>query len=119
MKPTIRLKRIYDDAESDDGRRVLVDRLWPRGIKKADAQLDEWCKAVAPSDELRQWFHEDRDERWSEFRERYSAELDEAGDELDRLAEAARTEGLTLLTAAKNRERNHTMVLKEILAERD
>ena len=119
MKPTIRLKRIHDDAESDDGRRVLVDRLWPRGIKKADAQLDEWCKAIAPSDDLRRWFHEDRDARWPEFRERYCAELEEADDELDRLAGEARNEGLTLLTAARDRERNHTVVLKEILAERE
>ena len=117
MKPTIRLKRIHDAAESDDGRRVLVDRLWPRGIKKADAQLDEWCKAVAPSDELRKWFHENRDERWEEFRERYRAELEEACDDLDRLAKEARDEGVTLLTAAKDRKRNHTVVLEEVLAD--
>ncbi|MGK7294901.1 MAG: DUF488 domain-containing protein [Candidatus Wenzhouxiangella sp. M2_3B_020] len=119
MKRTIRLKRIHDDAEADDGRRVLVDRLWPRGIAKADAQLDEWCKAVAPSDELRKWFHEDRNERWQEFRERYRAELETADDELDRLAREARDEDLTLLTAAKDRERNHTVVLKEVLANRN
>ena len=119
MQPTIRLKRIYDDAEADDGRRVLVDRLWPRGIAKDDARLDEWCKAVAPSDELREWFHEDRDERWEEFRKRYREELGEAGEDLDRLAEAARDEGLTLLTAAKDRERNHAVVLEEVLADRD
>ncbi|MDT8450870.1 MAG: DUF488 family protein [Wenzhouxiangellaceae bacterium] len=114
----IRLKRIYDEFSEGDGKRVLVDRLWPRGISKQDAALDEWCKEVTPSDELRKWFHDDPENRWPEFRERYREELAEATYELDRLAEMADDPGLTLLTAAKNRERNHTVVLKEDLEER-
>lgn len=71
----VRTKRVYEDPDPDDGTRVLVDRLWPRSVSKAEAQLDEWMKAVAPSDDLREWFDHDPD-RWDEFRERYRAELD-------------------------------------------
>lgn len=109
----IRLKRIYDDIGNDDGHRVLVDRLWPRGISKDDAALDEWCRTVTPSDALRKWFHADPEARWAEFRKRYCEELTEATGELDRLAQIAADSGVTLLTAAKNRERNHTIVLKQ------
>ncbi len=111
----IQLKRIYDDPSGDDGCRVLVDRIWPRGVSKKDAGLDEWCKAVTPSDELRKWFHEDVDGRWGQFRDKYAEELREVNDELGRLARMAEDHGLTLLTAAKDRERNHTVVLKEVL----
>lgn len=72
---TITLKRVYDPASSSDGRRVLVERLWPRGIKKSKLTLDEWLKDVAPSDDLRRWFGHDPD-RWKAFRKRYFAELD-------------------------------------------
>ena len=113
----IRLKRIYDKV-NDDGYRVLVDRLWPRGISKADAKLDEWCRAVTPSDDLRKWFHADPEGRWSDFQERYREELSGADDELDRLARIADESGLTLLTAARERERNHTVVLKQVLERR-
>lgn len=114
----IRLKRIHDEVGDDDGHRVLVDRLWPRGISKKNAALDEWCKEVTPSDELRKWFHADPENRWPEFRERYREELAGATDELDRLARMVDDPGLTLLTAAKNRERNHAVVLKECLEKR-
>jgi len=111
----IQLKRIYDEPSEDDGCRVLVDRLWPRGVAKADAALDEWCKSVAPSDELRNWFHEDVEDRWRDFRRKYAEQLREESDELDRLARLADDPGLTLLTATKDRERNHTVVLKDVL----
>lgn len=114
----IHLKRIYDDSSEDDGHRVLVDRLWPRGVAKKDVELDEWCKKVTPSNELRKWLHEDRDGRWREFCRKYTEELREAEDELDRLAQMADDSDLTLLTAAKDRARNHTVVLKELLEER-
>jgi uncharacterized protein YeaO (DUF488 family) len=104
----IRLKRIYDTAADDDGCRVLVDRLWPRGVSREDARLDEWCKSVAPSNDLRKWFHEDVDERWEQFRSKYAGELRNLEDEA----------GLTLLTAAKNRERNHAVVLRSLLEAR-
>lgn len=115
----IRRKRIYDDAEADDGCRVLVDRLWPRGVARDAAALDEWRRDLAPSNALRKWFHEDRDGRWREFRRRYRAELDAAGDELQRLACTARDSGLTLLTAARDRDRNHLVVLAERIDEQE
>ncbi|MEX2498092.1 MAG: DUF488 family protein [Wenzhouxiangellaceae bacterium] len=111
----IQVKRIYEEPTADDGFRVLVDRLWPRGIAKEDAELDEWCKSIAPSDELRKWFHEDTDGRWPEFRSKYKKELREVDEELDRLAETASDSGLALLTAAKDRERSHAVVLKDVL----
>lgn len=114
---TIRLKRIYDAASEDDGTRVLVDRIWPRGVAKADAALDDWCKSVAPSTELRKWFGHDRD-RWKAFSERYRAELDDAeSDDLDRLRELTTRERLTLLYAARDTECNHAVVLKAWLEE--
>lgn len=117
----IRLKRIYDEIGEDDGARVLVDRLWPRGVAKDDAGLDEWCKDITPSDELRKWFHEDQDERWSEFRRKYRAELDdadEAAEKLDWLVDRASESGLTLLTAARNPERSHAAELKSLIEQR-
>lgn len=114
----IRLKRIYDEIGEDDGARVLVDRLWPRGVAKDGAGLDEWCKDITPSDELRKWFHEDQDERWSEFRRKYRAELDNADEKLDWLVDRVSENGLTLLTAAQNPERSHAAVLKSLIEQR-
>lgn len=116
--PMIHLKRIYDEASAADGKRVLVDRLWPRGILKKDAMLDEWCKQITPSNDLRKWFHENPEDRWPEFRDRYATELHAAKADLDRLADIAAGPGLTLLTAAKDREHNHTVVLKDILEDK-
>ncbi len=108
----IQLKRIYDPAAEDDGTRVLVDRIWPRGVAKADAALDEWCKSVAPSTDLRKWFGHDR-ERWEEFVRRYRAELDAAENEaIDTLEQLAKNGPLTLLYAARDTECNHAVVLK-------
>ena len=113
----VRLKRVYDPAAADDGARVLVDRLWPRGLTKSAAALDGWLKDVAPSNELRQWYHA-RPEHWSEFRKRYLRELsnDAAHAALQQLYDMARKRvRLTLLFASKNLERNNAQVLKQLL----
>jgi uncharacterized protein YeaO (DUF488 family) len=110
----VRLKRIYDAAEADDGQRVLVERLWPRGVRKADARLDEWLKEVAPSQELRQWYAHDPD-RWPEFRDRYRAELAERPELVADLRRRADPGPLTLVFAAKDRSRNSAVVLAEVI----
>lgn len=112
----ISVKRIYEAREPDDGYRVLVDRLWPRGIKRATAGIDHWAKAIAPSTELRQWF-DHRPERWSEFQIRYALELaaPEAEAELARLASTAAASKLTLLTATRNETENHAIFLADRL----
>lgn len=111
----VRLKRAYDAPEADDGKRILVDRLWPRGLAKADAQLDQWMKEVGPSTELRQWFGHDA-ARWDEFRERYRAELREhANDYVTQLRDIAREDTLTLVYAAHDAEHNNAVVLRELL----
>lgn len=117
MAPAIRVKRIYDEPSPSDGARVLVDRLWPRGLTKAAAHLDAWHKTVAPSTELRTWFHSNLD-RWDEFRERYRAELDANPEGLDELLVLAGADPLTLLYAARDEARNHALVLREILEAR-
>lgn len=111
------LKRVYDPASPKDGARVLVDRLWPRGISKEKAKLTLWLKEIAPSDELRKWYHA-RPTQWPKFRERYMEELSvpeaaTALDQLYQLANARKT--LTLLFASHNTERNNATVLKELL----
>jgi len=112
----IRLKRVYDDASLDDGMRVLVDRLWPRGLSREAAKVDLWLKGLAPSDELRHWFNHDR-ERWPEFRERYRAELAENSEDLETLRRlVAGKTPVTLLFAAKDSEHNNAVVLKERLS---
>ena len=93
---------------------MLVDRLWPRGLAKNDARLDDWLKDVAPSDELRRWFHADRS-RWGEFRRRYLAELKQHREKLRPLARAARRGRVTLVYSAADRERNNAVVLKQYL----
>ncbi len=110
-------KRIFDDPAPDDGFRVLVDRLWPRGVSKQRAALDLWLKDVAPSTELRTWFHEAPD-RFDEFARRYTAELtgNPAVDELRRLGREHPT--VTLLYGVRDRERNHAAVLARFLAPR-
>ncbi|WPO75225.1 DUF488 domain-containing protein [Streptomyces sp. KN37] len=115
----VQLKRVYDDAEPDDGARVLVDRLWPRGLAKDRAELDAWDKEVAPSDELRRWYGHDA-ARFEEFAERYRQELAAADSRaaLDRLRDHARAGRLTLLTATKDLPHSHVTVLAEILTSR-
>jgi uncharacterized protein YeaO (DUF488 family) len=113
----VAVKRVYEDASSSDGVRVLVDRLWPRGLKKEHAALKFWLREVAPSDELRQWFHENP-EAWRMFRKRYLKELvseegSAAVEKLHHLAEGKRR--VTLLYASRNEEHNNATVLKELL----
>lgn len=110
----IELKRIYDDVSSDDGCRILVDRIWPRGLSKEDAKLDEWLKSVAPSDDLREWFHSEHSE-WDEFRKRYLAELKEHREDLRPFADKAKQQRVTLLYSSKDKEQNNAVVLKEYL----
>lgn len=110
-----RIKRIYEAPASDDGLRVLVDRLWPRGLSKAKAGLDLWLKEVTPSNALRQWIHAEP-EQWPLFRERYFAELSQQADAVTRLREAAAAGPVTLLTAAGNTTQNHVLVLRDFLA---
>ncbi len=115
--PDIRLERAYDDASPRGGPRVLVDRIWPRGVSKEEADLALWLRSVAPSDELREWFDHDPD-RWEGFRERYRAELEDREPELQRLEELAREGAVTLVYAAKDEEHNNAVVLREVLEER-
>ncbi len=113
----IRIKRIYEEYSEDDGYRVLVDRLWPRGVSKEEARLDEWLKEIAPSTELRKWFDHDPD-RFDEFSDRYKGELTQKKEVVDRLLNiAAEEQSVTLLYAAKDEENNHAKVLKEFLEE--
>ena len=106
------MRRIYEDPSPDDGTRVLVDRLWPRGVSKADAHLDEWCKEVAPSPELRKWYDHDPD-RFDEFSRRYRSELDdgEQADALSHLRDLADDGTVTLLTATKDPDISAATVL--------
>jgi uncharacterized protein YeaO (DUF488 family) len=110
----IGVKRIYDPPSASDGRRVLVDRLWPRGVSRDEAKVDEWLKEIAPSDELRMWFGHDP-AKWAEFRTRYRRELKPHGELLDRLRAEAHKGPVTLLFAAKDEEHNNAVVLKELL----
>lgn len=115
----VRVRRVYDDPGRSDGHRVLVDRLWPRGVAKADAALDAWEKAVAPSDELRRWYGHDPD-RFEEFRDRYLVELEEPSRAavLADLVLVARSGRLTLLTATRDVDRSHARVLADVVADR-
>jgi uncharacterized protein YeaO (DUF488 family) len=110
----IKLKRVYDPPSEQDGFRVLVDQLWPRGVRKEDADLDRWMKEVAPSQELRQWFGHDP-EKWAEFKERYFAELDAHPEAWAPLVKAASKGTLTLLYSAREREHNNAVALRAYL----
>ncbi|MCX7513314.1 DUF488 domain-containing protein [Frateuria sp. STR12] len=111
---SLTVKRVYDPPSSKDGYRVLVDRLWPRGLKKEDAALDLWVKEVGPSRDLRQWFgHEPN--RWEGFRHRYAGELDAMPEAWQALAEKARRGHVTLLFGARDEEHNNAVALKAYL----
>ena len=110
----IQCKRVYEQASPDDGYRILVDRLWPRGLKKTDLAYDEWCKALAPSTELRKAFHSETID-FAAFSQAYREELAQQDDEGVRLATLARRQTVTLLFAAKNTEQNHALVLADWL----
>ncbi|MEK6572455.1 MAG: DUF488 family protein [Bacteroidota bacterium] len=112
----IKLKRVYEKPERTDGKRLLVDRLWPRGLRKEDARINEWLKEFAPSDSLRQWYGH-KEEQWQEFRQRYRAELKkpEASELLLKLRQEGKRQTVTLLFGAKDEERNNAVVLKDFL----
>ena len=111
---TIQVKRAYDSPSRSDGTRILVDRLWPRGVTKAKARIDLWLKEIAPSTELRKRFHHE-DADWKEFCRRYRSELRNHQDELELLRSKIRQRPVTLVFGARNREQNHAVILKEIL----
>lgn len=110
----VRLKRAYLPPSPEDGVRVLVDRLWPRGVRKSDAAIDRWLKEVAPSTELRRWFGHDPS-RWEEFRRRYRAELSGNTAFLDELRAVAREGRLTLVYAARDELHNEAVLLRDVL----
>jgi uncharacterized protein YeaO (DUF488 family) len=115
---SVTIKRVYEPPDASDGTRVLVDRLWPRGLAKDKAKIDRWAKELSPSDELRRWFGHDP-ARWAEFQKRYRAELKASGGLVRELASlAGGRERLTLLYAAKDEQHNNAVVLAELLTKR-
>jgi len=114
MLMKVRTKRVYDEPSPDDGTRVLVDRVWPRGMKKDQARLDLWYKDVAPSTALRKWFGHDP-ARWDSFRRRYRKELDAHEEAVRALRRLARKHTLTLVFSARDSEHNNAVALREYL----
>ena len=114
MDSNIALRRAYDPPGAEDGARVLVDRLWPRGIAKADLALHSWMKDLSPSTELRRWSHHDP-EKWPEFRHRYFAELDAMPERVAELRALCRAGKVTLIYAARDAERNNAVALRDYL----
>ena len=110
----IKLKRAYEPAAADDGARILIDRLWPRGVTKADAAIDQWVKDIAPSTALRKWFGHDP-ERWGEFRRRYVAEVHRNPEQLSQLRALARQGRITLVYSAHDEIHNDAVVLRDFL----
>jgi uncharacterized protein YeaO (DUF488 family) len=111
----IQIKRVYDPPSPKDGKRILVDRLWPRGIKKEKLKMDEWLKEIAPSDLLRKWFSHDP-RKYEEFKKRYTEELEDKSEILKRIKSEAKRRRVTILFSAKDTEHNNAMVLKELLS---
>jgi uncharacterized protein YeaO (DUF488 family) len=114
MASNVRVKRIYDPAEPDDGYRVLIDHVWPRGVSRDHANLDAWERELAPSDELRKWF-DHIPERFDEFRARYRDELNDHRERIEELRRRARTGPVTIVYAARDREHNNAVVLAELV----
>jgi uncharacterized protein YeaO (DUF488 family) len=110
----IKLKRVYETSAKKDGTRILVDRLWPRGLTKQKASVDIWLKEIAPSTELRKWFHHDP-EKWKEFKQRYLMELKSKKEQIELLKKQLKKGTVTLLYGAKDEEHNEALVLKELL----
>ncbi len=113
---TIQIKRAYETASETDGTRVLVDRLWPRGISKERAHIDYWLKEAAPSTELRQWYHHDP-EKWDEFKKRYYQELDSHPDVIEQLKKIVNQGRVTFIFGSKEETHNNAAALKEYLAQ--
>lgn len=112
----LKIKRAYEPAEAGDGKRILIDRLWPRGVSKAEARIDEWLKDVAPSTTLRKWFGHDPS-KWEEFRRKYSEELSspEKASLLEDIARQAKNQAVTLVYGARDTEHSDAKVLEEII----
>ena len=110
----IKLKRAYEPHSAGDGTRILIDRLWPRGVTKKEGAVDHWFRDIAPSTELRRWFGHDVN-RWDEFRRRYTSELKHHGEQLDELRRLARKGPLTLVFGARDEEHNDAVVLRHFL----
>lgn len=108
------IKRIYEKPEKEDGYRILIDRIWPRGIRKEDAKLDEWVKEIAPSTELRKWF-DHKEERFQEFSKKYQAELKSHKELIHEILEKAKDKKVTLLYGAKDEKHNQAVVLQAFL----
>lgn len=116
-KAEIRIARVYDDPEGSVGARPLVDRVWPRGIRKENLRHDDWIRDIAPSDTLRKWFGHDQ-KKWEEFRRRYRGELDDNPDAVERCLAWCRKGQVTLLYSARDRDHNQAVVLRDYLRER-
>jgi uncharacterized protein YeaO (DUF488 family) len=110
----VKIKRAYEPADDSDGTRILVDRLWPRGLTKQKARIDLWLKDIAPSTELRIWFGHDPS-KWLEFESRYCNELNKKGDQISLLRQQASSGKITLIYAAKDEKHNEAIVLRKIL----
>lgn len=115
MKQTIRIKRAYEPASPDDGYRVYIDRLWPRGLSRETFRYDSWDKAIAPSTELREWFHQNPDERWTEFKRKYLAELLASPGFQSLREEIAGKPVVTLLYSSHDTEHNNAIVVEKAL----
>jgi uncharacterized protein YeaO (DUF488 family) len=113
LKKRIKIKRVYDEYNKQDGTRILIDRLYPRGIKKEKAKIDFWIKEIAPSDNLRKWFDHDPN-KWNEFKQKYSAELKDKNDLCEEILSKGKV-NITLVYAAKDEEHNNAVVLKRYL----
>jgi uncharacterized protein YeaO (DUF488 family) len=113
----VKIKRIYDPASPDDGKRIYIDRLWPRGMKKEEVKIDEWLKEISPSDVLRKWFSHDP-AKYQEFKKKYAIELEQKWEILERIRKEAKKGTVTLLFSAKDAGHNNTMALKELLGKR-
>lgn len=113
----IGIKRVYEAAEKTDGCRVLVDKFWPRGIRKSELQYDLWARQLAPSDDLRRWYHADPAARWEEFCRRYTFELRHSAAVHDFVRQLAGAKSVTLLYASRNPAQNHALVLQEFLGQ--
>jgi uncharacterized protein YeaO (DUF488 family) len=110
----IKIKRIYEEPSEGDGYRILIDRIWPRGISKKDAKLDEWKKEIAPSEKLRKWFDHDPD-KFALFSKKYRKELEDKSEDLDIIRKKAKQKTVTLLYGAKDTEHNQAVVLQKVL----
>lgn len=110
----VRIKRVYDAVSPEDGRRILIDRLWPRGLKKDEATIDEWLREIAPSNDLRKWFSHDPS-KWREFKRRYASELRDKAGLVKELRREMKNGTITLLFSARDEEHNNAAALKEFL----